>query len=492
MSETRHRLYTATQVRLLDAAALQALGITDYELMCRAGTAAFEAIRAEYPAAKRWLLACGSGNNGGDGYVVARLAKAAGLEVTVAALAPVAGLSGAAERAARDWLDSGGEIITWVKASRVETDLAVDALFGTGLNRAPEGAYAEAIDALNRRPGPRIALDIPSGLSADTGVALGPAVRADLTVSFVGRKRGLYTGDGPDHAGRLVFDDLGLPEAAARSVDCAGHLLNLPKELASLPVRRRNGHKGDHGHVLVIGGAAGMGGAVRLAGEAALRAGAGLVTIATHPVHAHWLNLNRPELMTRAVAAAPDLEPAMSRATVLAIGPGLGRDAWALGLLDAVFTDDRPLVVDADALNLLGDKHSRQSPWVITPHPGEAARLLGCSTGEVQADRFRAALELARRNRAVAVLKGCGTLVAEPGGAWALCPLGNPGMATGGSGDVLTGVIAALLAQGLDAWHAACLGVTVHAAAGDRAAAQGQRGLLAGDIIAALGPVLNG
>jgi len=177
---------------------------------------------------------------------------------------------------------------------------------------------------------------------------------------------------------------------------------------------------------------------------------------------------------------------------VLAIGPGLGQDAWARGLLDATMPDTRPLVVDADALNLLDGRAVRHSPWVITPHPGEAARLLGCSTGEVQADRFQAALELARHYHAIAVLKGCGTIVAEPAGTWALCPLGNPGMATGGSGDVLTGVIAALLAQGLAAWDAACLGVTIHAAAGDRAASNGQRGLLAGDIIAALGPVLNG
>lgn len=261
----------------------------------------------------------------------------------------------------------------------------------------------------------------------------------------------------------------------------------------SLAPRSRIAHKGDCGHVLVIGGAPGMSGAVRLTGESALRAGAGLVTIVTHPVHAAVLNLTRPELMVVGVEDPRELAPLIARADVVAVGPGLGRDAWGRRLWERVQTFGRPLVVDADALNLLAESPVVGRDWILTPHPGEAARLLGVKVSEVECDRPRAVAEIQRRYGGVAVLKGAGTLIqGRSTRPPVVCSEGNPGMATAGSGDVLTGIVAALRAQGLGAEEAACVGVCLHAAAGDAAARGGERGLVAGDIVDALRPVANG
>lgn len=248
-------------------------------------------------------------------------------------------------------------------------------------------------------------------------------------------------------------------------------------------VRARDAHKGDFGHVLVIGGQPGMSGAARLAGEAALRAGAGLVSVATHPEHASVLNSGRPELMCHAVANAETLKPLLERSTVLAVGPGLGQSEWARGLLVAVWDTDLPMIVDADALNLLAREPMRRDRWILTPHPGEAARLLGCSATEVQADRRTAVRALQARYGGVVVLKGAGTLIAD-GVQCRVCTAGNPGMASGGMGDVLTGVIAGLCAQGMSLSSAAAAGVLVHALAADAAALRdGERGLLASDLL---------
>lgn len=484
-------MYTADQVRQLDAHAIEAGGIESFALMQRAGRAAFREIRERHPEAGSWCVVTGAGNNAGDGFEVACLALEAGMDVEVVALRPVADLRGDAARAAAAWLDTGGAVRTW--PDRPGTPgLVADALLGTGLGRDVEGEFADAVGWINAQACPVAALDVPSGLDADTGAVRGCAVRAGLTVSFVGRKRGLYTADGPDHAGERVFDALGAPEPPEEIAQAAGWLLDTGCIERALAPRPRNAHKGRHGHVLVIGGAAGMGGAVRLAGEAALRSGAGLVSVATDTGHSAALVAGRPELMVRGVQGADELEPLLVRADVLAVGPGLGQGAWSRGLLDAALAQDRPLVLDADGLNLLDAEIRHAAGWVLTPHPGEAARLLGMDTASVQSDRFAAAARLAERHQAVVVLKGAGTLVAGPDGRYAVCALGNPGMATAGCGDVLTGVIAALLAQGLDPWTAATVGVTAHAAAGDLVARNnGERGLLAGDVAATLPRVLN-
>ena len=486
------KLYTAEQVRLLDRCAIERRGIPGFTLMNRAGVAIFEAARGRYTSAKTWLVLCGAGNNGGDGYIVAALARQAGLNVAVCTMKDPAALSGDAARAAAEWLKLGGEVLTWPLPPSYKAELVIDALLGTGLDREVGGVYREVIERLGEFGAPVVAVDIPSGIHADTGGVMGCAVRANVTVSFIGQKRGLFTADGPDHRGELVFEDLGTPADIHGSVGRAGERIREYLIAEVLPGRALNSHKGHYGHVLVAGGTIGMSGAVRLAGEAALRSGAGLVTAATRAEHAAYLNLARPELMVSAAEDAEALQKALGQATAVAVGPGLGQQSWGKALLRACMDSDLPLVVDADGLNLLAIDPAHRDTWVLTPHPAEAARLAGCQTAAIQADRVAQALTIAQRYRAVVVLKGCGTVVAHPDGDYAICPLGNPGMATAGSGDVLTGVIAGLLGQGLSTWDAARAGVVAHAAAGDRAADSiGRRGLLATDIIHHLPSVLN-
>ncbi len=508
MSAISERLYTAEAVRRLDAAAMRAEGIEGYTLMCRAGQAMVDAARAVFPDARRWLVFCGAGNNAGDGYVIARLGRALGLDVRVVAVVDPGRLAGAAGQAVTDWRAAGGETTEWA-GELPDAELVIDALLGTGLDRPVAGPWRELIEAANALHAPRLAVDIPSGLCADTGTVLGAAIRADLTVTVIGIKRGLLTADGPDHVGRLVFDDLEVSRAVHDAIgtdqdlhratggDPAGQRIDRGLLARALAPRALNTHKGTFGDVCIVGGNVGMGGATRLAGEGALRAGAGRVTVATHPEHARWLNMARPELMTCAVEGAGRLPAAALAADVVAVGPGLGRDGWARSLLVECMALSGKQVVDADALNLLatmGDDIAlpEKGSWIITPHPAEAARLLRTETRAVQADRFAAASNLAQQFGAVTVLKGCGTVVAHPDGAWAVCPLGNPGMATAGAGDVLTGVCAAMLAQGLDAWAAARCAVVAHAAAGDTAVGPGRRGLLATDICDALPGVFDG
>ncbi len=488
----RNALYTVAGIRQLERAAIESVGISGYELMRRAGQAAFDLLRMRWPSARRIAVFCGSGNNGGDGYVLAKLAREAGCEVFVTAIgAPRAGSEAA--QACADWNAIGGEThgiesVEWPRA-----DVHVDALFGIGLTRPLEGIARECVEKLNALAAAVLAIDVPSGLNADTGFAPGPVVRADATITFMADKRGLHTGAAADYTGGIHVESLGLSAEHHTRVRCDARLLDGDELATWLPRRARDGHKGRYGHVLAIGGDVGMGGAIRLAGEAALRAGAGLVSIATQAEHIMALNAARPELMAHAIAGTQELAALLERATVIAIGPGLGQRAWGHALWHTAIASGKPLVLDADGLNLLArDPTMLPQSTVLTPHPGEAARLLGLDTAEIARDRFAAVRELARRYRAVAVLKGAGTLVASADGDVAVCPWGNPGMATGGMGDMLTGVIAALLAQGLDPWRAACAGVALHARAGDAASHEGEAGLIAGDLFAPLRRLRNG
>ena len=487
-------IHSSAAVRAADRYAVETLGTPSYALMTRAGEAALEALRAQWPRARRVLVLCGKGNNGGDGYVVARFARAAGLEITLCA--PGGDPETAdARRARADWSAAGGAIEGWDEALLARADLVVDALLGTGLARAVDGPIAAVIDSVNRAARPVLALDIPSGVDSDSGQARGAAVRATVTITFVGLKPGLYFGAGPDLVGRLAFDDLDVPAAAFAAAEPVLRRIVAADLGRALPRRPRSAHKGQNGHVLIVAGGEGMGGAARLAGEAALRAGAGLVTIATHPAHAAHLCASRPELMCRAVTNADGLTPLLAAADVVAIGPGLGQSDWARALVEAAIASDRPLVVDADALNLLALAPRRRAHWCLTPHPAEAARLLGSTTSAVQADRLASVRALADRFGAIAVLKGAGTLIAAAGAAPYLCERGNPGMAVAGMGDALSGVIAAVAAQQpdpcADLGLAAAVGVQVHAVAGDLAARGGERGILASDLIAQLPLCVN-
>ena len=484
-------LYTVAQVRAFDRAAIDAHGIAGYELMQRAAAAAFAGLCKRWPQARRIVVLCGSGNNGGDGYVLARLALAAGFDVCAVAAEPVRG-AGDAARAHAAWTDAGGRT-TGPGGAPPDADVYVDALFGTGLTRAPEGAALDLITQVNGAQRPTFALDVPSGVDADTGNVPGGAIRAAATITFVARKRGLFTGAARGHCGDVALDDLAIPAAVFGSTSADARLLDADSIAAALPPRAADAHKGNFGHVLAIGGDHGLGGAIRLAGEAALRVGAGLVSVATRAEHVVALNAARPELMASGVGGPQELETLLQRASVVALGPGLGQRAWGHALWRTAIAAGRPVVLDADGLNLLArDPLSLPANTVLTPHPGEAARLLDCDTVKIAADRFAAARELARRHQCVCVLKGAGTLVATPHGEVAVCPWGNPGMASGGMGDVLTGVIAALLAQGLDAEHAARIGVALHARAGDIAARAGERGLLASDLFGPLRALSNG
>jgi len=483
-------LFTAAAVRELDRAAIEQAGIPAEELMHRAGAAAWEVLRDEWPDAGRVLVLSGSGNNGGDGFVVAGKAAEAGLDASLCVFGEREHFSPEARCHLEAALAAGARAREFDDCDLGAQDVIVDALLGTGLRRDVGGEIARVIRALNRAGRPVLSLDLPSGLNADTGAVLGVAVRAAVTVTFVGRKQGLYTAAAADHRGRVRFSDLAVPPAAREAVAASATLLDQSIIAGLLRPRQRAAHKGDCGHVLVVGGDVGYSGAARMAAEAAARAGAGLVSVATHPDNAQSINIGRPELMVRGCAGHGELSALLGVASVVAIGPGLGRGEWGRDMLAHALSGRHPLVVDADALNIIAGAPVERDNWVLTPHPGEAARLLDCGTAEVQRDRFQAARAIQRRFGGSCILKGSGTLVATPEDLY-VSPLGNPGMASGGMGDVLTGICAGLVAQGFEPDVAAVLGVLVHGAAGDAAAAGGERGLLALDLMAALRPIVN-
>ena len=484
-------IYSASQVRALDAFEIEKRRVPGFTLMTRAAEAALELLRGRWPHARRVAVVCGAGNNGGDGYVLARLAQLAGLEALVLAATPPDRLGGDARRAQEEWLAAGGHAHPFAADALSGCDLIVDGLLGIGLSGAPRPETLAVIRAINAARRPVLALDIPSGVDADTGVVHEAAVRADVTLSFVGFKSGLFLGAGPEYAGVVLLADLGVVAPALpqfvpllRRIDTAEIALHLPR-------RPREAHKGTSGRVLIVGGGGGMPGALRLAGTAALRVGAGLVRVAGAAENLGPVTAANPELIYLPVASTAGIEEDLRGADVFAIGPGLGQGDWARRLwAQARAVPEIPAVVDADALNLLAAHPVKLPPgWIITPHPGEAARLLGVQIPDVQRDRLGAARELVERYGAVAVLKGAGTLVASAVDGVTevcICERGNPGMATAGMGDVLTGVIAGLRAQIPDSAAAARVGVLVHALAGDSAAQAGQRGLLASDLLAEL------
>ncbi|MBK6332277.1 MAG: NAD(P)H-hydrate dehydratase [Thermomonas sp.] len=475
-------LHDIVALRALEARAIAASGGDESALMARAGQAGWRCVLQHWPHARRIAVACGPGNNGGDGYVLARHALEAGREVHVLRLqAPGTAV---AQRACDDFLAAGGRIVEPVDGLR-DAGLIVDALFGIGLSRAPDGAAAALIDAINAHPAPVLALDVPSGVDAANGAAHPAAIVADRTLQFIARHRGLRTGAALDHAGALELATLELPAAVFEGIAPAALAYRADALPGLFPLRPRDSHKGGNGHVLCIGGDHGSGGAILLAVDAALHCGAGLASVATRAVHVPALLARRPEAMAYAVEDAAQLAPLLQRADVVAIGPGLGQGAWGRALLDAVLACDTPRVLDADALNLLAHGGLRLDPHdVITPHPGEAARLLGIDTADVQRDRFAAARELQERMGTHVVLKGAGSIVASPGRVPAVVCAGNPGMATGGMGDLLTGCIAALVAQGFAAGDAAVAGALLHAGAGDAAVRdEGERGLLPSDLL---------
>ena len=474
-------LFTAAQCKAIDRLAIKSLPIAGYQLMCRAGRSAQQWITRLYPKACSFNIVCGAGNNGGDGFVLAKLLFESGhsVIVTLADSEFEKKLTGEAREA---WDDLPNDLIKipFDSAFNDGSDLIVDALLGIGLTGEVRSEYAAIIDWINRQQSPVFALDLPSGLSADTGAVLGCAVKADATLTFIAPKQGLFIGQARDYVGRVMLDGLGVPsELFPKSqTEC------ISEPLSQLAVLNRSAHKGTQGSLVVIGGDVGFGGAPILSSEAALRSGAGRVTLLTHCESAAIAMLSRtPEVMVRLVDDLAAFETLVQSMDAVAIGPGLGQSDWAIACLEAVNSHQKPSVVDADALNLIAQgRGSFHDNAVFTPHPGEAARLLNCSVSDVQSDPVEAAFALQRKLGGVVVLKGAGSMVCD-GHKVSICNIGNPGMASAGMGDLLSGIIATFLAQGYTLEASAKMGVWLHAKAGDLASADGERGLIATDLL---------
>lgn len=528
------KLYTASQTRELDSKAIeQQFAGDDYILMERAGAAVFNLVNKYYYSQnKHIVIFCGQGNNGGDGFVVAALAAQKQYKTTVIFLGDVDKLTSASKKAYDSYQhysdNKNIKLLTVLSEDfNLELDdlnnsICIDALLGTGLNSAPRANYKLAIEYINKNFTNIIAVDIPSGLSADTGYAYQPTVKANHTISFIALKQGLYTQDGPDSIGSLEYDSLGVGQNIYNLVDNSSWLLedSSAEEFISeqLPQRSKNSHKHQFGHIVAVGGDQGMPGAITMAGLAALRVGAGLVSLITHASHAAEITQSHPELMVSNYDSNnTDIQNSLSKADVIILGPGLGQSDWSKGLftevIDYILTKPgklKSVIIDADGLNLLAkfcadtsnlDKLSElQDKLILTPHVGEAKRLLNLSNNsganiDINKNRFESINKLANLYQATVILKGVGSLVyscKDKDKKIAVCKYGNPGMATAGMGDILSGLIAGLSGQGLDTYAASCLAVYLHAKAGDvQAAMYGERGLVATDILLEVRKILN-
>ncbi|MBU0744305.1 MAG: NAD(P)H-hydrate dehydratase [Gammaproteobacteria bacterium] len=484
MQNSSTLLYQVGQIRKLEEAAIKKFGISVDVLMQQAGKAAFYELKKQWPKARNIVVVCGKGNNAGDGYVVARLAKMAKFKVRILQVVSYDDLSGAAKRAALKCQKLKIKAKPFDAKELVGADVIVDAILGTGLAGIVSVKFKKVIKAINASKIQILSLDVPSGIDADTGNVLGEAIRATTTITFIGYKIGLYIGQARDYCGNIVRSDLGLSKKLFQGIDAYAQKLDLTQEIKPLMPRKRTAHKGDFGHVLVIGGDYGMGGAVRMAAEAAFRVGAGLVTVATRPKNALVINGVCPEIMAYGISTAKQLQPLLYKAGVIVIGPGLGQSHWAKSLFNMALESKKSMVVDADALNILSSNCKCKENWILTPHPKEAARLLGTETAKIQSDRLQALQKMQKEFGGVCILKGAGTLIAVADERIRVCDAGNPGMASAGMGDVLSGMIAGLVAQGLSLFDGAKLAVLLHAMAGDLVAAKhGKLGIMAMDLL---------
>lgn len=499
--------YTASQCHQLDALALKQLKLSEIQLMNRAAVSLYSALETHWPEARKISVYCGPGNNGGDGYLLAVKANQAGRQVRIFALSKPKSI---AARAAMNLAIHQNIRLNFIDQNPAESidahaDLRVDALFGMGLKRPIQAPLTNLIEHLNAAPVPIFSVDVPSGINSDTGAVMGTAIHATRTHSVVARKPGLYTGDAPDFTGNIGHDDLAIPDGVFSTLSPNYVLLDgadLRKILPDAPI---TSHKGDFGHIAVVGGQPGMLGAIILAASAAARSGAGRVTVHSFDTHINAIAQANPVLMTRAIMDNGRLRfPKTTNAVVL--GPGLGikarlkpsrrRKNWSkqVFLTTIKFTSEKalPMVLDADGLNLLALLGGHYSKWVLCPHPKEAARLLHCQVSEIQKNRAKACRLIAKKYGGVCVLKGKGTLISAADGLVAICPLGNWGMATAGSGDVLSGIVGAFLGLGLKPYPAACAAVWVHSRAGDIVAQKtSKRSMIASDIIDALPQVFR-
>jgi len=491
------------QMRAFDAHAIESGRTPGLVLMENAGRGAADVLEREMlggvARGKRVAIVCGVGNNGGDGFVIARHLVVRGAMVRVLAVGDLERMAVDARVQFEAWIGQGGTVRTMSEGSSAaewggvlsDVDIVVDALLGTGLTRTVEGVLADAVRGMNASAAPRFAVDIPSGLDADTGCVLGVAVRAAATATFGHMKLGLLTPTGASLAGKRIVVDIGVAAVLASRGDAAAQQLAEEDLRGWLPRRDVGAHKTSAGHVLVLGGSQGKVGAPRLAARGAMRAGAGLATIGTWPEAAAAIESSALEVMTMRLDAAripESVEAALVGKHAVAIGPGLGVSENSRSVVRQILKAWRgPVVVDADAITVFAgsaEEFKLAPRAVLTPHPGELARLLGRHASDIEADRFRAARDAVDATGAVVVLKGAHTVIASPTGRVAISPVACPVLATAGSGDVLAGVIAAL-ACSLEAFEAACAGVLLHGIAGEawaRAHAGADRGMLASEI----------
>jgi NAD(P)H-hydrate epimerase len=500
-----HKIVSSEQVKTKEPKAANIAGCSMFELMQRAGEAAFQTLRKEWPKAQNIIVVAGNGNNAGDGYVLAKLALNWGMAVIVVCQDPKRSLQGDAKQAQLDWQNMGGETQQFTEQNYAQFDVIVDALLGTGVNGEVNSIFQPVIKEINKSSIPVLSIDLPSGMHANTGQALPICVGADVTVTFIAIKPGLVSGAGKEFCGKLNFADLAVGTEFFSIANSETQLVDW-QMLQPLKARPTNGNKGSFGKLLCIGGNQGMPGAIRLTAESALRCGVGLVKVYCHESSSLAISTGRPEIMLD----HKDLEAALHWCTHIVIGPGLGQDDWAHQQFSRLFAHlklhPKPLVIDADGLNLLATMQDdadllnilAQLPaLVLTPHPGEASRLLQCNIAKIENNRYLNSTNIAHKYTSICVLKGAGTIIQtddpnqEPQ-SW-VCKGGNPGMATAGMGDLLTGVIGAFLAQGFTAQQAAVYGVCAHAEAGDRIALQfGQRGMIASDLLQPLRAIVNG
>lgn len=460
-------LFTAEQSRRLDQ-----IAIVDYQqsdLMQRAGAFAFKCLKSQFVKPKKIAVFCGKGNNGGDGFVLAELANKEGIDIQLITMCDIKCLEGDALLAAQSCLSSGVRPQRFNEQLSIDSncELIVDALLGTGINGQIKAPFAQAISLINEYPAPVIAIDMPSGLSSDTGVASKPCVIADLTVCLIALKQGFFTADAFDVSGQIMFSSLDLPEAVYAQVPSGTTRLD-QRNLTELK-RKNNSHKNTYGHVLVVGSDIGYLGACLLCGKSALMHGAGCVSIATHKDHANLPPVYCPELMSQGINHADQLLSLIDKATTIALGPGLVDSEFSNQIMEIAIMSHKTMVVDAGALRWLSNHPQKRDNWILTPHPGEAAVLLKTTSNDIQSNRYEAARSLQAQYGGVVILKGAGSIIQTSKYTY-VCPYGNPHMATAGSGDLLTGICAAMLAQHHPIEKAAINACLIHAMAGDRAA----------------------
>ncbi|MEM8843539.1 MAG: NAD(P)H-hydrate dehydratase [Pseudomonadota bacterium] len=481
-------VYSSQQARQLDTIAIEQQGIKGYELMCRAGQAAYNVITNKFPSARRILIIAGGGNNAGDGYVLARLLDSTEYNCAVIPIMSPDKLQGDALHACSEFLDQGGELYKH-EGELPHCDLIVDAIFGIGLNRLIEGEVVNVITQINQHSAPTLALDIPSGLNSDTGIPMDISVCANTTITFIGLKSGLLTGQACDNTGEVIVHDLELPNTVFSQIEPIGNTLSPTTHKALLPRRKPSSHKNNFGHVLVIGGNIGYPNAAALAAIGAARSGAGLVSVVTHPDNVNAIASSCSSIMVRGIHQPSDMGNLINLADVIVLGPGLGKDAWARRFFARFIDIKKPVVVDADALTLLSHNPNQRDHWILTPHPGEAARLLACEKTEIEFNRLAAVKAIQEKYHGVIVLKGAGTLIYKD--SMGFCINGNAALATGGTGDVLAGIIGSFIAQGLTPIDAAECATTIHGLAAERISQFGTRGLLASDLFPELIKLVN-